>query len=126
MRRRQPRSTRTDTLFPYTTLFRSRHLGIEDEQFVAILAYTHGERVDFDLFGIGAEERGIKPAEDLGRLLGKIARQPERRGDAAAMVSLAPGGGVGGAGVACLEREGGVAGARVQGQDDTGERGNQT
>src|SRR3546814_10310287 len=23
--RRQPRSTRTDTLFPYTTLFRSRH-----------------------------------------------------------------------------------------------------
>src|SRR3546814_19581465 len=24
MRRRQPRSTRTDTLFPYTTLFRSR------------------------------------------------------------------------------------------------------
>src|SRR3546814_16356808 len=25
MRRRPPRSTRTDTLFPYTTLFRSRH-----------------------------------------------------------------------------------------------------
>src|SRR3546814_9132375 len=25
MRRRQPRSTRTDTLFPYTTLFRSVH-----------------------------------------------------------------------------------------------------
>src|SRR3546814_35509 len=24
--RRPPRSTRTDTLFPYTTLFRSRHL----------------------------------------------------------------------------------------------------
>src|SRR3546814_7821884 len=27
MRRRPPRSTRTDTLFPYTTLFRSHHLG---------------------------------------------------------------------------------------------------
>src|SRR3546814_9391057 len=27
MIRRPPRSTRTDTLFPYTTLFRSRHLG---------------------------------------------------------------------------------------------------
>src|SRR3546814_4669747 len=28
MRRRPPRSTRTDTLFPYTTLFRSKwHLG---------------------------------------------------------------------------------------------------
>src|SRR3546814_5462287 len=26
MRRRPPRSTRTDTLFPYTTLFRSLHL----------------------------------------------------------------------------------------------------
>src|SRR3546814_2220691 len=51
------------------------------------------------LFGIGAEERGIKPAEDLGRLLGKIARQPERRGDAAAMVRLDPGGGVDGDGV---------------------------
>src|SRR3546814_5731432 len=28
--RRQPRSTRTDTLFPYTTLFRSRGIEIED------------------------------------------------------------------------------------------------
>src|SRR3546814_3775209 len=27
MIRRPPRSTRTDTLFPYTTLFRSRHVG---------------------------------------------------------------------------------------------------
>src|SRR3546814_8061159 len=26
MMRRPPRSTRTDTLFPYTTLFRSRHV----------------------------------------------------------------------------------------------------
>src|SRR3546814_17951123 len=33
MIRRPPRSTRTDTLFPYTTLFRSRraHLGADDE-----------------------------------------------------------------------------------------------
>src|SRR3546814_8851138 len=28
MRRRPPRSTRTDTLFPYTTLFRARHPSI--------------------------------------------------------------------------------------------------
>src|SRR3546814_5621385 len=27
MIRRPPRSTRTDTLFPYTTLFRSKHMG---------------------------------------------------------------------------------------------------
>src|SRR3546814_19412093 len=30
MIRRPPRSTRTDTLFPYTTLFRSALVGIED------------------------------------------------------------------------------------------------
>src|SRR3546814_19451579 len=29
MIRRPPRSTRTDTLFPYTTLFRSGHLGAQ-------------------------------------------------------------------------------------------------
>src|SRR3546814_3048062 len=32
MKRRPPRSTRTDTLFPYTTLFRSRGLGGIDAQ----------------------------------------------------------------------------------------------
>src|SRR3546814_13936960 len=37
MLRRPPRSTRTDTLFPYTTLFRSR-LGIQ----LAILQPAHG------------------------------------------------------------------------------------
>src|SRR3546814_9292714 len=37
MIRRPPRSTRTDTLFPYTTLFRSRHYQIivDDPQAVA-------------------------------------------------------------------------------------------
>src|SRR3546814_14752338 len=32
MLRRPPRSTRTDTLFPYTTLFRSRILEIADKR----------------------------------------------------------------------------------------------
>src|SRR3546814_6756833 len=32
MIRRPPRSTRTDTLFPYTTLFRSRKLSAEVDQ----------------------------------------------------------------------------------------------
>src|SRR3546814_2182106 len=32
MRRRPPRSTRTDTLFPYTTLFRSRGSGTASRQ----------------------------------------------------------------------------------------------
>src|SRR3546814_1946277 len=30
MIRRPPRSTRTDTLFPYTTLFRSQHVGPDE------------------------------------------------------------------------------------------------
>src|SRR3546814_2851308 len=33
MKRRPPRSTRTDTLFPYTTLFRSARERFEDQEF---------------------------------------------------------------------------------------------
>src|SRR3546814_1893394 len=44
MRRRPPRSTRTDTLFPYTTLFRSR--GAEDP--VAQLRRKIRRRRDLD------------------------------------------------------------------------------
>src|SRR3546814_3476100 len=33
MIRRPPRSTRTDTLFPYTTLFRSPHAQVAEHQF---------------------------------------------------------------------------------------------
>src|SRR3546814_6331335 len=57
MIRRPPRSTRTDTLFPYTTLFRSIHLNREANQGWAINAQTElppilaqfagDERVDF-------------------------------------------------------------------------------
>src|SRR3546814_5132078 len=41
MIRRPPRSTRTDTLFPYTTLFRSQQLHIAD---VAAVAQLFGQR----------------------------------------------------------------------------------
>src|SRR3546814_14774764 len=34
MERRPPTSTRTDTLFPYTTLFRSRHAGLDRDRLV--------------------------------------------------------------------------------------------
>src|SRR3546814_10576434 len=47
MIRRPPRSTRTDTLFPYTTLFRSGGGGL--------LAYRRG-RIREPLLGIGDEE----------------------------------------------------------------------
>src|SRR3546814_6755905 len=44
MRRRPPRSTRTDTLFPYTTLFRSvqrRHRVLEDHRDAAAPQRPH-------------------------------------------------------------------------------------
>src|SRR3546814_19250876 len=57
-----------------------RHLGVEHQQFVAVLAFANRARVDFDLLGIGAEECGIKAAKNFGRLLGEVTRQAERRG----------------------------------------------
>src|SRR3546814_16382798 len=47
MRRRPPRSTRTDTLFPYTTLFRSLRLGQVD----ACLIIAPASSWIFDGFG---------------------------------------------------------------------------
>src|SRR3546814_1012430 len=35
MRRRPPRSTRTDTLFPYTTLFRSKRVAVRERDIAA-------------------------------------------------------------------------------------------
>src|SRR3546814_11476810 len=57
MIRRPPRSTRTDTLFPYTTLFRSPHP-----------AHVHG--IDADTLG----------AQFLGQPLHRIAERSFRRG----------------------------------------------
>src|SRR3546814_1080555 len=47
MIRRPPRSTRTDTLFPYTTLFRSaaQHIGAQHEVAVGV---QHPARADHD------------------------------------------------------------------------------
>src|SRR3546814_16387626 len=81
MRRRPPRSTRTDTLFPYTTLFRS---------------------VDLDLRGVGAEEGIIDLAGEPLRLLGEIAGEPERACDRAAVMRHEAGRGIDVEGVAYL------------------------
>src|SRR3546814_15147835 len=64
MERRPPRSTRTDTLFPYTTLFRSLERVVLDE---AVPGGRHcrddvlGELVDAD-----PPERPDQPAGDRG------------------------------------------------------------
>src|SRR3546814_5344588 len=62
MIRRPPRSTRTDTLFPYTTLFRSRH----HQQFHAVLAHNgpDARRPDRQLIRCRAADR---------RLLGSLS-----------------------------------------------------
>src|SRR3546814_19539436 len=67
MIRRPPRSTRTDTLFPYTTLFRSRHHDV-DEDDLRLQVGDLGERLEAvgrgrDL-GTFALEQGIGGAED--------------------------------------------------------------
>src|SRR3546814_5614379 len=63
MKRRPPRSTRTDTLFPYTTLFRSRPQGVAD-----------GERGQHHKRGGGARARrwggGGGAVAGKGRFLG--------------------------------------------------------
>src|SRR3546814_11177533 len=70
MIRRPPRSTRTDTLFPYTTLFRSQRLRIDhphrteqrerDRQVVmrALLGQVGGRQIDRDPLGRQREADG--------------------------------------------------------------------
>src|SRR3546814_20363094 len=66
MRRRPPRSTRTDTLFPYTTLFRSGAvLGRDDQR-------GRADRLLVGIFerhlalGVGLEERRLARMAVLG------------------------------------------------------------
>ena len=75
------------------------NLGVEHQQFVAISPFAHRERVDFNLFGIGAEEGCIKARQHFCRLLGKITGQTQRLGNAAAVMRLQAGCGVDGDGV---------------------------
>src|SRR3546814_10059063 len=68
MIRRPPRSTRTDTLFPYTTLFRSAAVGADDE--VAVIEGADADRValvDPDDHGAVMIARGGAQRRDLGR-----------------------------------------------------------
>src|SRR3546814_15072924 len=51
MIRRPPRSTRTDTLFPYTTLFRSRVAREDDEEVVV----EQREEAGVDLLGFSRQ-----------------------------------------------------------------------
>src|SRR3546814_1975924 len=55
MIRRPPRSTRTDTLFPYTTLFRSGQAHAQFEETVVDRAHLAAERAPFGVALAGGE-----------------------------------------------------------------------
>src|SRR3546814_15723683 len=65
MIRRPPRSTRTDTLFPYTTLFRSRKTAIGPDQTQQILDRRAAGRVAVDEWqrAGAAAQRLVVPAD---------------------------------------------------------------
>src|SRR3546814_15542750 len=74
MIRRPPRSTRTDTLFPYTTLSRSRHFGgggRRQRQVRALLVQIEDQ--------IGAILRVGKPGKGHLGAVGELARAREPR-----------------------------------------------
>src|SRR3546814_20372557 len=84
MIRRPPRSTRTDTLFPYTTLFRSidvvalRVRTRARQQKYGVRRLEHPSRVECFLDGaVGACDGGIatlRIADDVEARLGQIGR----------------------------------------------------
>src|SRR3546814_4923612 len=67
MFRRPPRSTRTDTLFPYTTLFRSLHHGVDHDaglQHERASGRRRGCGAGDDLQRVGAGARGGEPRSE--------------------------------------------------------------
>src|SRR3546814_4452783 len=64
MLRRPPRSTRTDTLFPYTTLFRSLRS-------VHLRRVAEAEHTAQVLLGNGRSNRARRCPDDCGRLAGE-------------------------------------------------------
>src|SRR3546814_6016032 len=81
MIRRPPRSTRTDTLFPYTTLFRSaapRRTG-------GRVASWHGQRVGHaPVVGAGGDDRVVAVGEGVAAFAPGIDRPVRQRLHAAA------------------------------------------
>src|SRR3546814_2959013 len=73
MRRPLPRSTRTDTLFPYTTLFRS--LALANERQRRIVSECRAALVDAEAAGGDAvliAEHLREALSSLGRLTGRV------------------------------------------------------
>src|SRR3546814_1604485 len=76
MRRRPPRSTRTDTLFPYTTLFRSTRLDAAEHHHVAgagpgigALQAVEPDNLQPLILGIGRDDRSEEHTSELQSLM---------------------------------------------------------
>src|SRR3546814_12472017 len=67
MIRRPPRSTRTDTLFPYTTLFRSRQELVGAGRAVAVRAMRFGEQHEIRIAELHAVV-GVRSEEHTSEL----------------------------------------------------------
>src|SRR3546814_1364935 len=61
MRRRHPRSTRTDTLFPYTTLFRSRGFKESVYKWLCVVQLLLGEIPERSIFRQAGLRNALKP-----------------------------------------------------------------
>src|SRR3546814_14358558 len=78
MIRRPPRSTRTDTLFPYTTLFRSRVRGAE----IGVVERASAMRQPAHDHAIAADHLHPVDADVLARLAGAAGADQARRDQA--------------------------------------------
>src|SRR3546814_20199376 len=72
MIRRPPRSTRTDTLFPFTTLFRSwsgRKIGFTDHELIGFVSSLSRSKNQTQLTA-ASTSRKVLPGEDIRALFG--------------------------------------------------------
>src|SRR3546814_5657719 len=88
MIRRPPRSTRTDTLFPYTTLFRSLTVPQGDARSLAALEDSHGlafhelaQRIDAAQLQYGVAHSGFHQH-------GQIARSEEHTSELQSLMRI--------------------------------------
>src|SRR3546814_15969320 len=94
MIRRPPRSTRTDTLFPYTTLFRSAGQTIHGAPVVATLADVEPPAEIVDIVrnsaaaGAAVDEAIVHGAKAVWMQIGVIDQAAARRADDAGLIDV--------------------------------------
>src|SRR3546814_6866336 len=82
MKRRPPRSTRTDTLFPYTTLFRSVASGLAEP------TRDEGRRGGDVLVLDGASDKVDKMMSDAGERLSTLSRSEEHTSELQSLMRI--------------------------------------